>query len=130
MVTLLPKDVVGLQECWGMGPKKTSAYGADLLAALEPWRAQLETCQANSATVKGPAQTSATASGEKEVVRRELHLYDSFEGLPPATAGRDPRGYSGGGAMKCGPEDVIANFQALGLQPPTMIHKGWFADTW
>ena len=74
ILTLLPKDVEGLLECWGMGPKKASTYGPDLLETLEPWRAQLETFQAKrqaeanvkatpSSAKKGPATGSEESPG-------------------------------------------------------------------
>jgi len=62
--------------------------------------------------------------------RRELHLFDSFEGLPVGSKEHDPACYaSGGGSMACSPDDVLANFAACKLPPPTQVHQGWFADT-
>ena len=57
---------------------------------------------------------------------RNLHVYDSFEGLPVGSS-FDPPAYGTPGAMAATPDDVRATFAALKLPPPT-IHKGWFAD--
>ena len=56
----------------------------------------------------------------------QLHVYDSFEGLPQGTA-EDPPAYQTAGAMCCSPDDVRETFRKLDLPEPT-IHKGWFAD--
>ena len=56
----------------------------------------------------------------------QLHVYDSFEGLPRGNA-NDPPAYQTAGAMCCSPDDVRDTFQKLDLPEPT-IHKGWFAD--
>ena len=56
----------------------------------------------------------------------QLHVYDSFEGLPQGTA-EDPPAYQTAGAMCCSPDDVRDTFQKLDLPEPT-IHKGWFAS--
>jgi O-methyltransferase len=59
---------------------------------------------------------------------RELHVYDSFEGLPsPASAdGEDPDFIEG--AMKTTEDRLKANFKNHNLPEP-VIHKGWFSDT-
>ena len=56
----------------------------------------------------------------------DLHVYDSFEGLPQGTK-EDPPAYQTAGAMACSPQDVRDTFSLLNLPAPT-IHKGWFAD--
>lgn len=57
---------------------------------------------------------------------KRLHIYDSFEGLPPAAA-VDGTAYGEGDLATT--EDVVRrNFEAYGLPLPA-IHKGWFADT-
>ena len=62
--------------------------------------------------------------------RRELHLFDSFEGLPVGDEDHDPACYAkAGGAMRATPEDVAANFAACGLPAATGVHVGWFADS-
>mmetsp|Transcript_22522 Transcript_22522/g.80367 ORF Transcript_22522/g.80367 Transcript_22522/m.80367 type:complete len:219 (-) Transcript_22522:733-1389(-) len=59
----------------------------------------------------------------------DLHLYDSFEGLPPGDARFDPPAYAiCPGAMRAAPETVLSNFASFGLSPPT-IHVGWFKDS-
>jgi len=59
----------------------------------------------------------------------ELHVYDSFVGLPPKTA-RD-QSVAGDqfvtGELAVSKKEFIANFRKAGLRPP-VIHKGWFAD--
>lgn len=56
---------------------------------------------------------------------RELHVVDSFEGLPAKRAedGDDP--YFVRGSFAMGAEVLINNFRTRGLQLP-IIHKGWF----
>ncbi len=60
---------------------------------------------------------------------RELHVYDSFEGLPPKT---EPDGSPAGeafvaGALKASKPALIKHFKQAGLRPP-IIHKGWFEE--
>lgn len=62
--------------------------------------------------------------------RKELHLFDSFEGLPVGDSDHDPLCYAqAGGAMSASPEDVQANFAACDLPPATGVHVGWFKDS-
>jgi O-methyltransferase len=57
---------------------------------------------------------------------KELHVYDSFEGLP-ATRAEDGGVYERGDLAIS--EDILrANFRTHGLDLPA-IHKGWFDDT-
>ncbi len=60
---------------------------------------------------------------------RELHVYDSFAGLP-AKSIKDAS-VSGSnfkaGELKSSKKDLIHNFKKAGLKPP-IIHKGWFSD--
>ena len=67
----------------------------------------------------------------KNAPHRALHVYDSFEGLPAGDATKDdPPAYRRkAGSMRADVEDVLENFQALDLPPPSKIHKGWFCDT-
>lgn len=59
---------------------------------------------------------------------KELHLYDSFDGLPPATD-EDRGGLKfSSGAMKVSPADVIDTFTRFGCKLP-VLHQGWFIDT-
>ncbi|MEM8591711.1 MAG: TylF/MycF/NovP-related O-methyltransferase [Pseudomonadota bacterium] len=58
---------------------------------------------------------------------RELHLYDSFEGLPDVVS-KDGSTVFSKGEMSVSEREVINNFQSLGLKMPN-IHKGWFQDT-
>ena len=58
---------------------------------------------------------------------RVLHVYDSFEGLPPPVADDGDTNFRGGD-MRTTEEALIANFERLGLPLP-VIHKGWFEDT-
>ena len=57
---------------------------------------------------------------------REIHVFDSFEGLPK------PSEVDGShlkeGDVKASPEDVLELHARLGLRPPR-IHPGWFEDT-
>jgi len=62
-----------------------------------------------------------------ELHRYDLHVFDSFEGLP---AKRDEDGGDGRFAQHSfamGPEILLANFAKRGLTPP-VIHKGWFGE--
>lgn len=58
-----------------------------------------------------------------------LHVYDSFEGLPPKTAqdasaaGIDFKA----GELQAGKRQLLEQFHRARLQPP-IIHKGWFND--
>jgi O-methyltransferase len=56
---------------------------------------------------------------------RELHLYDSFQGMPKPGE-HDP--YLNEGELAVNVREVEANFASWGLPLPT-IHAGWFEDT-
>lgn len=56
---------------------------------------------------------------------RELHLFDSFQGLPPP--GPQDR-YLKEGECKATVEELAAEFDKRGLRRPT-IHAGWFEKT-
>lgn len=57
---------------------------------------------------------------------KELHVYDSFDGLPAART-EDGTSYKKGGLATT--EDIlIENFRVHDLELPD-IHKGWFQDT-
>jgi O-methyltransferase len=57
---------------------------------------------------------------------RRLHLYDSFEGLPPIT---DKDGTTFRQGWLAIPEEIVRdNFRKYELPAP-VIHKGWFKDT-
>ena len=58
---------------------------------------------------------------------RRLHVYDSFEGLPPLHA-RDGVTPYAQGQLKTTRESLVENFQRHGLRLPE-IHQGWFEDT-
>lgn len=58
---------------------------------------------------------------------RELHVYDSFEGLPDARP-EDGNTPFFGGQMAVAQEKLLANFRAAGVKPP-VIHPGWFDKT-
>ena len=61
---------------------------------------------------------------------RELHVYDSFQGLPePGPADQRAGGYSlSAGLCAASPDDVRASFAQRDLAPP-VIHTGWFANS-
>ncbi len=60
---------------------------------------------------------------------RELHVYDSFEGLPEKSkqdaspAGEQFRA----GELSVGKKQLLLEFKKANLQPP-IIHKGWFNE--
>lgn len=60
---------------------------------------------------------------------KQLHVYDSFEGLPPKTkADSSPAGEQfTAGALRASKQQFIKNFKQTGLRLP-IIHKTWFAD--
>jgi O-methyltransferase len=58
---------------------------------------------------------------------RELHVFDSFEGLP-AVEEMDGRPPHGEGSCRATKEQLVANFNRFGRALPR-IHEGWFADT-
>ncbi|MFK0154290.1 TylF/MycF/NovP-related O-methyltransferase [Streptomyces sp. NPDC090493] len=63
------------------------------------------------------------ATGQR---RREVHVYDSFQGLPERGA-KDPDLFEAG-YLRAEPDQVLALHERWGRTPPA-IHPGWFADT-
>ena len=59
---------------------------------------------------------------------RQVHAYDSFEGLPELTGTDVADGVYGKGYMAAPLDLFKRKFDALGLRHPH-IHKGWFQDT-
>ncbi len=61
--------------------------------------------------------------------KREFHVYDSFEGLPPkARQDASPSGEQFvAGELSISKKAFIHEFQKAGLQTPK-IHKGWFDE--
>jgi len=59
---------------------------------------------------------------------KQVHAYDSFEGLPALTASDSKDGVYGKGYMAAGLDLFTKNFNALGLKLPN-THKGWFEST-
>lgn len=59
--------------------------------------------------------------------RREFHVYDSFDGLPPKAAqDESPAGSQfQSGELSVSKKDFLREFQKAGLKPP-IIHKAWF----
>lgn len=60
---------------------------------------------------------------------KQLHVYDSFEGLPDKTApDESPVGIDfTAGKLRASKNQLVANFQRANLAVPT-IHKGWFSE--
>jgi O-methyltransferase len=94
----------------------------------------------------GSAALMARASLAYGREPRDVHIFDSFEGLPQPDAAKDtdawietewkiPRDQHQGkmvgtGALLAQPEDVKAVFAAVGYPDSKLhIHKGWFCDT-
>lgn len=57
---------------------------------------------------------------------KELHLYDSFEGLPEKSTMDEPTEYVGG-LCKTSKKELKSNFE-LFQEPLPYIHEGWFED--
>jgi len=59
---------------------------------------------------------------------KRLHVYDSFQGLPPKTPedGNNPMFLTG--SLKASRGALEKNFKESNTSPP-LIHGGWFADT-
>lgn len=55
---------------------------------------------------------------------KELHVYDSFEGLPIPDE-KDSNRYAGPGSMKVTAEQLKQNFDNAYVKLP-IVHKGWF----
>jgi O-methyltransferase len=73
--------------------------------------------------------TSANLALMCEVVDRQLYIYDSFEGLPPATDGDQYGQAQGSGFLSAGLDQVKAHVEAHGAAGRTTYVKGWFEDT-
>lgn len=59
---------------------------------------------------------------------KQVHAYDSFEGLPELTDNDRKDGIYGRGYMAAGLDLFTRKFEALGLKMPH-THKGWFEQT-
>lgn len=57
---------------------------------------------------------------------REIHVYDSFAGLP--LAGAHDSDHLSAGDLVASPDQVVTTHALWGRTPP-VIHPGWFADT-
>lgn len=57
---------------------------------------------------------------------RKLHVYDSFQGVPPGTEA--DAGVYKPGDMAISEEHLYRHFKSLNLQVP-IVHPGWFKDT-
>jgi len=73
--------------------------------------------------------TTANLSLICEAVGRDLMVYDSFEGLPPATEGDKYAQPEGTGFLSAGLDQVRAHVEAHGAPDRCTYVKGWFADT-
>lgn len=62
-------------------------------------------------------------------VKREFHVYDSFEGLPPKSQqDNSPAGAAfEPGKLFVSKKEFLNQFRAANLQPP-VVHKGWFKE--
>ncbi len=60
---------------------------------------------------------------------RELHVYDSFEGLPPPSAADGEDGVYEAGAMQTQIEAFHDNFARAGVEERARLHRGFFEDT-
>jgi O-methyltransferase len=57
---------------------------------------------------------------------RELHVFDSFQGVPPGDTADE--GVYRPGEMAASETQLYENFDSLGLKRPT-VHAGWFEET-
>lgn len=73
--------------------------------------------------------TTANLSLMCEAVGRELYVYDSFEGLPPAEAGDQFANPDGVGFLAAGLDQVKAHVAAHGSLDRCTFVPGWFEDT-
>jgi O-methyltransferase len=73
--------------------------------------------------------TSANLALACEVVGRELYIYDSFEGLPPAREGDQYGHPQGRGFLSAGLEQVKQHVETYGAAGRTTYVQGWFEDT-
>ena len=79
-------------------------------------------CNAGDSTIVMQKVVSAL------VPERQVHAFDSFEGLPELTGTDVADGVYGKGYMAAPLDLFKRKFDALGLKQPH-IHKGWFQDT-
>jgi O-methyltransferase len=73
--------------------------------------------------------TTANLSLICALVGRELYVYDSFEGLPPAVKGDKYANDDGATVLKADLDQVKAHVQTHGAPEVCTYVKGWFADT-
>jgi O-methyltransferase len=60
-------------------------------------------------------------------IDKQVHLFDSFEGLPEPDATHD-KGYKKG-VFKSEYDELVRTVEEQGLQDIITIHRGWFSDT-
>jgi O-methyltransferase len=73
--------------------------------------------------------TTANLSIVADIVGRDLIVYDSFEGLPPAGEGDHWASPLGEGAFRGELEEVGQNVARHGVIERCQFRKGWFSDT-
>ena len=79
-------------------------------------------CNAGDSTIVMQRVISALAP------EKQVHAFDSFEGLPELTSNDSKDGVYAKGYMAAGLELFTSKFKALGLKMPH-THKGWFEET-
>jgi O-methyltransferase len=79
-------------------------------------------CNAGDSTIVMQHVVSTTAP------ERQVHAYDSFEGLPELKATDAQDGVYAKGYMTASLDAFQQKFRTLGLKLPT-VHKGWFEET-
>lgn len=94
--------------------------------------------QAAAYDVPGDAVEVGCNSGESSIVIRkvlntyspvkELHVYDSFNGLPELTGTDNENGIYGKGHMIVPRQRLVDKFEEVGAVLPH-IHEGWFEET-
>lgn len=60
-------------------------------------------------------------------IKKKIHLFDSFEGLPNPSNEKD-KGYTEGD-FKSEFDELSSLIKELGLEDYVVLHKGWFKDT-
>ena len=94
----------------------------------------VEGCVVEAGAFKGAstAKISLFAAYRK----RAVHVFDSFEGLPPntefhekSTEGHSIKGWFEKGNFAGSLEEVQKNIEAYGVPSIVTYHKGWFDDT-
>ena len=73
--------------------------------------------------------TTANLSTICAIVGRDLHVYDSFEGLPPPTPGDKASNVWTTGTYAGSLDTVRRNITDHGAIEVCTFHQGWFADT-